>query len=279
MGKKAPFLWKDCHRCPRMGSRLQNGPCTEPDTDGWRRLGHDYIFVDWSGGNVHFESAAANTRIVGALLGQLMDYLRIESRSDCVGFSYGASVCSFAGQWLREKRGKTLASCTCIDPSGFNFEGCPPEKAIDAGDCGVVKVIHASYAYAGEPQSFGIIQKSGKCDYYVNYGRNQPNCPDLPGNDLVKFLSSLRTDEIFRIVEQLIGCNHLKGLDIYNQQLFSAPRNRLRTKICKGPSKSCVYNVTSGVTGSNVVTLPPFDDCQRRNPFNSCGCLFNLRKG
>lgn len=241
---------------------------------GWLNQGSDYITVDWSGGNIDYESAASNTRIVGALIGQLIDFLGIGAKTDCVGFSYGAQACGFAGRWLKERKGKTLAFCTGIDAAAQNFAGCPPRKRLDRTDCGVVRAIHSSYINQGEPQSFGITEKSGKCDFFINFLKNEPTCPSLPLGDIESFLRTLRTDQIVLFVEQLIACNHLAGRTIYNEQLFSSPRNRIRTKICSGPTKECLFNSNSTLRGPNIVSLPPFDDCWRRNSFNSCGCLY-----
>lgn len=249
-------------------------PALNATRRGWLNRGSDYITVDWSGGNIDYESAASNTRIVGALIGQLIDFLGIHSKTECLGFSYGAQACGFAGQWLKERKGKTLAFCTGIDVAGQNFEGCPPRKRLDRTDCGVVRVIHNSYINRGESQSFGITEKSGKCDFYFNFLRNEPTCPSLPLGDIASFFHSLHTDEIVLFVEQLIACNHLAGRTIYNEQLFSTPANRIRTKICSGPTKKCLFNSNSTLTGPNIVSSPPFDDCLRRNPFNSCGCLY-----
>lgn len=245
--------------------------------DGWLKMGADYITVDWSGGNVEFSSSAANARVVGALLGQMIAYLNIASITECVGFSQGAHVCGFAGQWLKERHLTTIASCTGLDPGGNLFEGCPACMRLSSDDCAVVKVVHVTYAMTGQPQAFGIKEKSGKCDYYLNYGRSFNDCmKQVPLRSLedVQLRIPLRSDEIVLFFEKIIACNHLKARVLYNDQLFSSVSNRLTAKLCQGPSYDCNYNITSDREGSDISILPPFDECkQSMNEFNACGCL------
>lgn len=239
--------------------------------DGWIKQGVDFVTVDWSGGNINFESAASNTRIVGAKVGQLIDYLGVQDKAECLGFSFGAHACGFAGQWLRE-RGKLLASCTGLDPASRNFEGCSASNRLDPSDCGVVKVVHSTYTDKGAIlKSFGITEKSGTCDYFINYDRMEPNCPDIPLRNMVSFISGLRTDQIVILMEKLMACNHLGARKVYNKQLHSMAGERLSAQICPLVMNSCGSKQDGDA--SKLVSIPPFDDCTSKDYFNACTCL------
>ena len=247
--------------------------------DGWIQRGIDFITVDWSGGNINFESAASNTRIIGAMTGQLIDYLDIQDKTECVGFSFGAHACGFAGQWLNE-RGKVLASCTGLDPASRNFEGCSESNRLDPSDCGVVRVVHSTYTEKNAIlKSFGITAKSGTCDYYINYDRNQsPECPDIPLENIVSFIGGLRTDQIVIFMEKVMACNHLRARKVYNRQLISLPNDRLTAQICPLVVNNCKSDQETRNNGLKSVPIPPFDDCSKEDYFNACSCVYSSRK-
>ena len=157
-------------------------------------------------GNINFESAATNTRMIGALVGQLIDCLDIADRSEHVGFSFGAHACGFAGQWLREHKGKILASCTGLDPASRDFEGCPQSHRLDPSDCGVFQIVHSTFTpRGGILESFGITEKSGTRDYFINYHDRDDDsnydCPNIPVENFLSFIHRLRTDQIVILMQ------------------------------------------------------------------------------
>lgn len=245
-------------------------PYMNQTREGWLRRGADYITVDWSQGNADYDASASNIRVIGAQVGRLVDFLRIDNKTECIGFSFGAHACGFAGHWLRTRRGKTLASCTGIDPASKRFEDCPEEMRLDSSDCGVVKVLHSSYLRSLVPTSFGITQKVGNCDFYVRYMSFVEGCPYLDFGNLFNSASSLNPDRVSVIFQYFVACNHVQGMQIYNQQLFSRrPGDRISAVQCSGPVTDC-SGILANVT--NRMNLPPFDSCSSNDQINMCIC-------
>lgn len=82
----------------------------------------------------HMQILTLNTRTIGALVGQLTGHIGITEKSECVEFSFGVHACGFEGEWLKEHRGRILASCTGFDPVSHQFEGYPQFRLIDPSD-------------------------------------------------------------------------------------------------------------------------------------------------
>lgn len=244
-------------------------PYMNQTREGWIRRGADYITVDWSRANADYDASASNVRVIGAQIGQLVDYLNITDKTECVGFSFGAHACGFAGHWLRNRRGKKLASCTGIDPASKRFEDCPEQMRLDSSDCNVVKVLHSSYLRSLVPTSFGITQKVGNCDFYVRYMSFVDGCPYLDFGNLLNSASSLDPDRMSVMLQYFVACNHVQGMHIYNQQLFSRPgRSRMSAVQCSGPVTDC--SILANV--SSRMNLPPFDGCTSNDQINMCIC-------
>jgi len=91
--------------------------------DAYIDRGFSVIMVDWTKGNREYFQSIANVRVVGALVGQMMDWLNVHTRSLCVGFSLGSHICGEAGSFLQSK-GKVLQECHGVDPAGPAFDGC-----------------------------------------------------------------------------------------------------------------------------------------------------------
>jgi len=138
------------------------------------------ICVDWEAGAAipNYVRAAANTRLVGKQLAQLLAGLQKHSglqlkKTHLIGFSLGAHVAGFAGAEL-----KNLSRITGLDPAGPLFESQDPRARLDATDANFVDVIHSN----GENLILGGLgtwQPLGHVDFYPNGGRMQKGCANL----------------------------------------------------------------------------------------------------
>ena len=144
--------------------------------------------VDWSEGanvgtfNLDYPKAAQNTRVVGDVTGQLIDWLSKSKgykndKITCIGHSLGAHICGYAG---KEVKNGALKRISGLDPAGPYFEYLPDYVRLDKGDASFVDSIHTD----GQPiysAGFGMLQAISDADFYPNGGHNQPGCRNLSG--------------------------------------------------------------------------------------------------
>lgn len=221
-----------------------------------RQFDSDVVLVDYFHGSVYREQAVANTRVVGALIGQLVSDLEIVSKTVCVGFSLGAHVCGFAGQWLQTHTRMVLPSCIGIDPSGPGYEGCPNDLKLSIGDCRVISILHGSY-FPTQGLIYGTQEKSGNCDFYVNYRQREPGCPTADPNDFIKSVQKISFDDFVEGVKQVIACDHLRTYELFNRLLLTG--TRLGAKICSLSN-----------TRNRANFLPPFQFCDPKDNVKYC---------
>ncbi|CAG2197168.1 Lipase member I,Lipase member H-A,Pancreatic triacylglycerol lipase,Lipase member H,Inactive pancreatic lipase-related protein 1,Lipase member H-B,Pancreatic lipase-related protein 2 [Mytilus edulis] len=107
------------------------------------------IAVNWQYGadNVIYAKSAANTRVVGAIIGELLKNLHSAgqtsySKIHLVGHSLGAHICGYAGAIV----GGRIAKITGLDPAGPCFELKDPVTRLDTSDAHYVEVIHTNGA-------------------------------------------------------------------------------------------------------------------------------------
>lgn len=237
-------------------------PYINRTVDGWIARGADVIFVDWSRGNKFFEASAANARTVGALTGQLIQFFGVASTTICVGFSHGAHVCGFAGQFL-QRNGERLSNCHGIDPGGPLFVGTSANLRLDKRDCDVVSVIHSSSVSGGSGP--GLDEKSGNCDFSVNGANTQPGCPEIEFQDLLHAVLQANTSRLLTTVERFLYCSHIRGLVYYNRRLWNE-------SFYEG--RPCLRNPVTGhdecndARGGQLMALPPDSDCKGTDDIN-----------
>lgn len=221
------------------------------------RGGYDVVVVDWSHGNREYFQSIANVRVVGAIIGRMMEYLGVEGRSICSGFSLGAHACGEAGSWMK-KKGKIISKCHGIDPAGPMFDGCGPEIRLDATDCGVVTSIHTSqYNYVTSligKEGLGTKVKSGHCDFWMNDGMDQPNCTNS-----TNFLSQMIPKD---------SCHHARAMRYYISQIkkdckFEGNRGECGSaKVCRmSPSSPSTSSSSPSLDQPPQMTLSPDDSC------------------
>jgi pancreatic triacylglycerol lipase len=101
------------------------------------------VIVDWGhGSGWPYTQAAANTRVVGAEVAKLIEFLVAEGRANIanfhlIGHSLGAHVAGYAGEALTG-----LGRITGLDPAEPNFKHTDTRARLDPGDANFVDVIH-----------------------------------------------------------------------------------------------------------------------------------------
>lgn len=208
------------------------------------------ICVDWERGAAlpNYVKAAANTRLVGKQLGQLLMALRNHKEVDMervhiIGFSLGAHVAGFAGAEL-----EGLKRITGLDPAGPLFESQHPKARLDSTDANFVDVIHSN----GENLILGGLgswQPMGTVDFYPNGGRVQHGCSNLFVGAVTDFIWTPSTT-----VEGRSLCNHRRAYKFFINSV--APR-------CLFPAFPC--NTYDDFLHGNCF------DCEKRNDTSQCG--------
>lgn len=192
-------------------------------TTAWQRIMKDELFkkddvnvivVDWEKGadnTLNYAQSAANTRVVGATIEQLIRALVSSGSSSydkftLVGHSLGAHVAGYAGSYL----GGSIARIYGLDPAGPNFENTDYRARLDRTDAQYVEAIHTdqeSLVRAG----FGIKQAVGHADFYPNGGQDQPGCIDI----------LKKRYEIFDVITDGIACSHMRVLNLFTESINS----------------------------------------------------------
>lgn len=209
------------------------------------KIDANVITVDWSNGadNLIYPQSAANTRVVGATLANLIKGLQQHaglSLGDVqmIGHSLGAHIAGYAGSAV-----PGCGRITGLDPAGPLFENKDPAVRLDPTDALFVEAIHTD----GEPLTnygFGMQQKVGHADFYPNGGVNQPGCSEHKDN----VFTAIGTPNSLESFANGVACSHMRVLDLYIESIES----------------TCVFNA-----------LP----CESKEDFNSgrCDCKKNCQ--
>ncbi|KAL5277521.1 hypothetical protein ACFFRR_002631 [Megaselia abdita] len=189
------------------------------------------ICVDWEKGAElpNYVKAAANTRLVGKQLAQLLLQLSEHKgldlgRTHLIGFSLGAHASGFAGAEL-----PGLKRITGLDPAGPLFESQHPKTRLDNSDADFVDVIHSN----GENLILGGLgswQPMGDVDFYPNGGRVQIGCSNLFVGAVSDFIWSQPLSDEGRSL-----CNHRRAYKFFIDSV--APRCRFPSFPCESYEK------------------------------------------
>lgn len=177
------------------------------------------ICVDWETGadKIDYNQAAANTRVVGALVAQLIKALKETAGSKAadmhlIGHSLGAHIAGYAGEMV-----PGMGRITGLDPAGPAFGNRPPEVRLDKSDANFVDVIHTD-AQSIMDLGFGAVTEMGHADYYPNGGNNQPGCKS-PGKHIFKLITGK-----FKQFKKGIACDHARARDLFIESVRSSCR-------------------------------------------------------
>ncbi|XP_020008791.2 pancreatic triacylglycerol lipase [Castor canadensis] len=169
------------------------------------------ICVDWKGGSrTGYTQASQNTRIVGAEVAYLVDFLQSQfeyspSNVHLIGHSLGSHIAGEAG---RRTEG-AIGRITGLDPAEPCFEGTPELIRLDPSDAQFVDVIHTDAAPIIPNLGFGMSQISGHLDFFPNGGLEMPGCQKNILSQIVDI------DGIWEGTRDFAACNHLRSYKYY----------------------------------------------------------------
>ncbi|XP_071118191.1 pancreatic lipase-related protein 2-like [Haliotis cracherodii] len=178
------------------------------------------IIVDWGiGAALPYGQASANTRLVGAQVGQLMNYILNNTNSESVhfhiiGHSLGAHVAGYAGEIVKD-----LGRISGLDPAEPFFEDTPPQVRLDPTDASFVDVIHTD---DGTILSLGMGAKQamGHVDFYINGGSVQPGCDTNVLSKLTHTVWNGITLGYYG-AEAAVACSHERSYALYTESINS----------------------------------------------------------
>ncbi|XP_069128522.1 inactive pancreatic lipase-related protein 1-like [Argopecten irradians] len=175
------------------------------------------IIVDWSLGadNINYIQAAANTRVVGAIIAKLLEMLHNSarlsySRVHLIGHSLGSHIAGYAG-----RRVHGIGRITGLDPAGPLFENFDAEVRLDPTDAIFVDAIHTDSDSLLE-LGFGLEKALGHADFYPNGGEKQPGC----SNEALHHVFNLITLQIEKFTDT-IACSHMRAIDLFTASISS----------------------------------------------------------
>ncbi|XP_061197857.1 inactive pancreatic lipase-related protein 1-like [Saccostrea echinata] len=176
------------------------------------------IAVDWSKGTKKriYRQSAANTRVVGATIGNMIKALRDNfslplGQVHLVGHSLGAQIMGYAGDWVQG-----VGRITGLDPAGLYFEKFDTKVKLDPSDALFVDVIHTDGASLME-LAFGIRTPNGHVDFYPNGGTRQPGCKRDLWTNIVNFFKGK-----FGWISANISCSHMRAIFYFIESIISS---------------------------------------------------------
>lgn len=176
------------------------------------------IIVDWGhGAGIPYAQATANTRVVGALIAQLIKELTLVGPSladfHIIGHSLGAHIAGYAGERLH-----TLGQITGLDPADPYFQGTDVRVRLDPSDADFVDVIHTDGSSILQ-LGFGTMQQMGHVDFYPNGGAHQPGCDaDFMGT-LSHTVWAAVTQLDTLAAEGAVACSHERSYILYTDSV------------------------------------------------------------
>ncbi|BFY99446.1 hypothetical protein BsWGS_02486 [Bradybaena similaris] len=172
---------------------------------------YNSIVVDWSGGNqLPYIQATANTRVVGAQIAVLINYLIGTGNFTAddfhiIGHSLGAHIAGYTGA-----RVAVLGRITGLDPAGPYFRDVDRRVRLDDTDAKFVDAMHTDAVKLG----WGMETPSGHVDFYPNGGRDQPGC----GRHLV---SEITDSGLVQGLLNTVFCSHQRAVKYFNESINS----------------------------------------------------------
>jgi len=190
---------------------------------------YNVILVEWgklstpavprrSQADVFYPVVVDNVPMVGENVAKFILFMldnKIISRLSQVhllGFSLGAHVSGYAGEYINRKRQEKISRITGLDPAGPMFTRVPEDGRLDKTDAEFVDVIHSS--------RLGIYEDIGHVDFYPNGGRYQFNCVNLNDQD-----SAFQTFRIFAksLSDAAGSCGHARAPEYYTYSIRQGP--------------------------------------------------------
>ncbi|XP_035233644.1 pancreatic lipase-related protein 2-like isoform X2 [Stegodyphus dumicola] len=166
------------------------------------------IIVDWSKSNgIPFALAVANTRVVGAEIALLINFLQdsfgVKPEScHIIGHSLGTEIAGYAGERINN-----LGRITALDPAGPYFRNVSTMVRLDPSDALFVDAIHthSSDVEDDKPSRF---QPTGHIDFYPNGGQSQPGYP-------TSFVDTFLKKGVLAVARNFVVCDHYRAIDYF----------------------------------------------------------------
>ncbi|CAK1590855.1 unnamed protein product [Parnassius mnemosyne] len=129
------------------------------------------------------------TKVLGDKIGEFLKKLteqglKVENL-EIVGISLGAHIAGYAAKYLYAATGKKPSRITGLDPAGPCYRALPPSSKLHASDADRVDIVHTNI------DGFGLAEKLGHVDFYVNGGEYQPG--DIPAIPCLVLCSHVRS--------------------------------------------------------------------------------------
>lgn len=170
------------------------------------------------------------TRVIGKKVGEflvrLTEFGLTADNLELVGASLGAHVVSHAAKYFYSVTGTKPSRITGLDPAGPCYRSLPREERLDPSDALKVDIIHTNI------DGFGIAERLGHLDFYVNGGEFQPS--DIP------------------YIPCLVLCSHIRAI-LYWWQAIEHPKKFIGVR-CDSVQDArlgkCFDNTTENYLGS-----------------------------
>eukprot|EP00095_Tigriopus_kingsejongensis_P009684 maker-scaffold84_size396325-snap-gene-1.19 protein:Tk09684 transcript:maker-scaffold84_size396325-snap-gene-1.19-mRNA-1 annotation:"hypothetical protein DAPPUDRAFT_51580" len=182
---------------------------------------YNVIIMDWlTGSGPPYSQATANTRLIGVMGGQLLDFLKKKAKMNllkahCIGHSLGAHVCGYVGSYLKHTLHSELGRITGLDPAEPNFEHTHPLVRLDPSDAYFVDVIHTD-ANPITKMGLGLFQSCGHLDFYPNGGKVMYGCDWSMMQTL-----ELEGGNMAAAFRRVVGCNHFRAYEYFIESINS----------------------------------------------------------
>lgn len=177
---------------------------------------YNVLVTDWGhGSKATFSVATANSLLVSAQLGKMINYLHSEqgvdlSKVHLIGHSLGGQISGNAGS-----KARTVARITAMDPAEPYFKDTfDNSKRLDRSDATFVDVIHTDGADFNFLQGYGIQDPIGHLDFYPNGGVDQPGCTDNTWTGILGAISGGSNDNS-------IACSHARSYEYFIESINS----------------------------------------------------------
>ncbi|XP_075225239.1 lipase member H-A-like isoform X2 [Lycorma delicatula] len=137
--------------------------------------GKNILIIDWGKLAVLpcYPTAVLNTAQVGQCSAEFVAEIIKKHHPryvHIIGFSLGAHIASFVGNYVRDSIGRKIRRITGLDPALPLFANLKGTYKLDKNDAQTVDVIHTNVG------TFGKMEPTGHVDFYVNNGSSQPAC-------------------------------------------------------------------------------------------------------
>lgn len=178
------------------------------------------ILIDWQGGSSPpYAQAVANIRLVGAMVGHLLEmvaqhHLQGADGIHLIGHSLGAHLSAYAGYALQRDFNLTVGRISGLDPAEPHFARAAAPVRLEPSAARFVDVVHTD-ASAFIRGGLGIIERVGHVDFYANGGTDQPGCDA----GVAHYIDAER-GSFFRGVRMFLGCNHVRSYQYYTESIL-----------------------------------------------------------